>query len=153
MNSLTPKVERRGDVMILTLTGDKAPAGDGWLCGQLLGRAGWPGEGHLLVDFSFVDRLSSEDLGAIVGLHKTLQTSGGRLTLFNLSHRVYEVFTLTRLHTVLAICREPAPDVPVERSQRQGPAREAPGGRGHPLRPPDDPWGKQHDPIEGAIRC
>jgi anti-anti-sigma factor len=107
MSSLNPKVERRADVMILTLTGCTACNGDGWICMQLLGRTGGLGECHLLLDFSNVDRISSEDLGALVGLHKTMHATGGRLTLFNLSHQVYEVFTVTRLQTFLAICREP----------------------------------------------
>jgi anti-anti-sigma regulatory factor len=60
---------------------------------------------HLLLDFTNVDRINSEELGTLIGAHKAIVAAGGRLTLFNLNPDVYEVFTATRLHTLLGSCR------------------------------------------------
>ena len=35
-----------------------------------------------------------------------MQTTGGRMTLFNLNAELFEVFTVCRLQTFLNICRE-----------------------------------------------
>ena len=73
---------------------------------QLEGLTDELGECHLLLDFTNVDRINSEELGAIIRAHRNLVAAGGRLTLFNLSPDVYEVFTVAQLHTFLGICRE-----------------------------------------------
>ncbi len=100
-----PKVEQSGDVRVLTFTADAVR--DVWdvLARELEGRTDELGAGHLLLDFSNIAYLTSVELGTLVTLHKQLRATGGRLTLFNLNDRVYEIFTTTRLHTLLRICR------------------------------------------------
>jgi anti-anti-sigma regulatory factor len=39
----------------------------------------------------------------LIDLHKRMQRFGGRLTLSNLNAQVYEVFAVTRLHTLLTV--------------------------------------------------
>ena len=63
------------------------------------------GECHMLLDFTNVEYITSVELGTLVNLHKKMKASGGRLTLFNLNLDVFEVFTVTRLETLLQICR------------------------------------------------
>jgi anti-anti-sigma factor len=60
----------------------------------------------LLLDFTNVDCLNSSELGTLITLHKQIRDAGGRLTLFHLSDRVFELFAITRLDTLLGICRE-----------------------------------------------
>jgi anti-anti-sigma factor len=106
-----PKVERRGDVTIITMAGGKRDLDD-MVAAELDGRTDGPAGRHLLLDFANVRFISSVELGTLIGLHKKLAACGGRLTLFNVSERVYEVLFVTRLHTLLTICREepvPAP--------------------------------------------
>ena len=71
--------------------------------GELEGLTEEPRGCHLLLDFSKVEYINSDDLGVLINLHKRLKRFGGRLTLFNLNAQVYEVFTVTRLHTFLTI--------------------------------------------------
>jgi anti-anti-sigma factor len=106
MNESDPKVETSGNVTILTFTGKVFRAVANQLALELEGRTEGLGACHLLLDFSNVERINSEELGTLIGVFQRVKASGGRLTLFNLSPEVYEVFTVTRLHTLLGICRE-----------------------------------------------
>jgi anti-anti-sigma factor len=105
MNRLMPKVETSGPVTVLTFTGKTVGAFVSRISSELEGHVAAAGERHLLLDFTNVDRITSEDLGTLVRLHKAVAAAGGQLTLFNLCADVYEVFTVTRLHTLLGICR------------------------------------------------
>jgi CheY-like chemotaxis protein/anti-anti-sigma regulatory factor len=109
-----PKVERTGNVTIITLTGSQIRNIGNQIAADLEDRTEDLGECHLLLDFSNVERITSEELGTLISLHKRVRASGGRLTLFNLNAQIYEVFTTMHLHTLLAIGREqPPPDRPL----------------------------------------
>jgi anti-anti-sigma regulatory factor len=103
---LPPKVEQRGNVRVLTFTADGARDVENLVARDLEGRTGELGEGHLLLDFTNDEYLRHVELGRLVTLHKRMKACGGRLTLFNLNARVYEIFAATRLQTLLGICRE-----------------------------------------------
>lgn len=101
-----PKVERGGDVTIITFTADAVRDVEDVLARELGGlTAGLAGR-HLLLDFTNVDYLNSIELGTLITLHKKVEAIGGRLTLFNLSAQVLMMFTITRLDTLLTICTE-----------------------------------------------
>jgi anti-sigma B factor antagonist len=59
--------------------------------------------GRLLLDFGNVTYLSSSALGLLLRLRKALHARGGRLTLCHLAPQVYEVFEVTKLHTLFDI--------------------------------------------------
>jgi anti-anti-sigma factor len=101
-----PKMEQAGDVKILTFTAGQARDVENVIATELSNLTDGVGGGHLLLDFTNVDFITSVELGTLISLHKRLRESGGRLTLFNLNAQVFEVFTITQLHTLLAICRE-----------------------------------------------
>jgi anti-anti-sigma factor len=101
-----PKVEHGGDVIIITLTGGTIRDVENVIADELEALTGEPGAVHMLLDFANVEFICSVELGTLIGLHKKLRAAGGRLTLFNLSDDIYEVFTTTRLDTLLGICRE-----------------------------------------------
>ncbi len=105
-NHLPAKVEKSGNVKIITFTGDEVRDVENVLASELHGHMENLKECHLLLDFTHVEYLSSVELGTLITLHKKVKASGGRLTLFNLNAQVYEVFTVTRLQTYLGICRE-----------------------------------------------
>ena len=105
-----PKVEKSGDVTILTFTGIRTLHVDNIVAYELESRANKSVPCHLLLDFGNVEFITSVELGTLVALHTKMRACGGRLTLFNLSAQVYEVFTVTNLHKLLSICRrEPLP--------------------------------------------
>jgi anti-sigma B factor antagonist len=57
---------------------------------------------RLVLDFTGVNYLDSSGLGMIVGLSVSAKKSGCQLRCVNLSPRVKEIFTMTRLFEVLA---------------------------------------------------
>jgi anti-anti-sigma factor len=110
-----PKVEQSGNVRVITFAPDVVRDVENVIARELQGRTGGLGEGHLLLDFTNVEYITSVELGTLIRLHKQVRASGGRLTLFNLPADVYEVFTTTRLQTFMGICREdetPPPGAP-----------------------------------------
>jgi anti-anti-sigma factor len=102
---LPAKTERIGNVKIITFTAGQLRDVDNVIATELGGLTDELGECHLLLDFTNVDFITSVELGTLVSLHKKMKASGGRLTLFNLNLQVFEVFTVTRLETLLGICR------------------------------------------------
>jgi len=108
LNTLTrvsPKVEQAGNVKVITFTSGSVRDVDNVLARELEGLTESLGDCHLLLDFTNVEYLSSVELATLVMLHKKVKATGGRLTLFNLNADVFEVFTVTRLQTLLGICR------------------------------------------------
>jgi len=57
---------------------------------------------RLVLDFSDVNYLDSSGLGMIVGVYVSAKKARCQLKLINLSPRVKEIFTLTRLDEALA---------------------------------------------------
>lgn len=101
----SPKVERSGDVTIVTFTAESVRDVEDVIARELAVLAAEPGNRHLLLDFTNVTSLNSTELGTLVTLHKRFRAAGGRLTLFNLSPLILRLFTTTRLETLLSICR------------------------------------------------
>jgi anti-anti-sigma factor len=99
------KTERIGNVKIITFTAGQLRDVDNVIATELGCLTDELGECHLLLDFTNVDFITSVELGTLVSLHKKMKASGGRLTLFNLNLQVFEVFAVTRLETLLGICR------------------------------------------------
>jgi CheY-like chemotaxis protein/anti-anti-sigma regulatory factor len=105
-----PRVQRCGDVTVLTFAAHPTGAVGDRIATQLDCLTEGLGGGHLLLDFWRIDRINSEELGTLIRLQKTMNAAAGRLTLFNLRPSVLEVFTLTHLDRILAICRGHAPE-------------------------------------------
>ncbi|HEV3439455.1 MAG TPA: STAS domain-containing protein [Gemmata sp.] len=101
----SPKIEQGGNITILTFTDDMRD-GQNVLARELGDFSTESGDHHLLLNFINVKYLNSVELGTLINLHKRLQSAGGRLTLFNLNAQVFQIFTTTRLDTLLTICRE-----------------------------------------------
>jgi anti-anti-sigma factor len=57
----------------------------------------------LMVDFGNVDYLGSDALALLLRLRKELHAWGGRLALCRLGPQLYEVFEVTKLHTLFDI--------------------------------------------------
>ena len=103
MSHSMPNTQQRGDVRIAKLSGGKVRVWEDLTDGELEELPDESSGCDLLLDFSNVGYVNSDDLGAIINLHRRMKTVGGRLTLINLNAEVYEVFTATHLHTYLTI--------------------------------------------------
>jgi anti-sigma B factor antagonist len=102
----SPKVEQSGSVRIITFTGDKVRDVENVIARELKGNVAGLADGHLLLDFTNVEYITAVELGTLVSLHKRMNASGGRLTLFNLNRHVFEVFTVTHLNELIGLCKE-----------------------------------------------
>jgi carbon storage regulator len=63
--------------------------------------------GNLVLDFTNVRRINSDELGTLVGLHERLRSRGACLVLIRMDANVREVFAVTRLDRFLAITDGP----------------------------------------------
>jgi|GEM_PF-369495 len=100
-----PHVETDGDVTTVTLTANPVRVAENAIARQLDEVPAGPNQ-HVLVNFTNVDYLNGVELGTLIALHKRVRRAGGRLTLFNLATHLEELFTVTRLNTVLTVCQE-----------------------------------------------
>jgi anti-anti-sigma factor len=75
---------------------------------RLLSLLGELAQTHLSLDFGNVTFLSSIGLALLLRLHKCRAESGRRLAVLNLQPHVYELFSVTRLNTVLDVCPQEA---------------------------------------------
>lgn len=112
MPTTQPKVERSGDLTILTFTAHAIRNVESVIARELETLTAGAGGQHLLLDFTHVELLNSMELSTLIALHRRVEEAGGRLTLFNLRADVFRVFAITRLNTFLEICREGAPALP-----------------------------------------
>jgi anti-anti-sigma regulatory factor len=103
---LPPKVEQSGNVRVITFTTEEIRDVDNVIARELKGCTDGLGRSHLMLDFTNVKLLSTVELGTLLTLHKRIKASGGRLSLFNLNPRVYEVVTAAHVQARLEICRE-----------------------------------------------
>jgi len=101
-----PKVERSGNLTILTFTSDAFRDVENVVARELSGLKPEVEDYHLLLNFANVRTLNSLEIGTLISLHKQVRSIGGRLTLFNLDSQLLEIFTMCHLETVLTICRE-----------------------------------------------
>ena len=107
---LKPQLEVRGQVLILTFTDGKSRTAENVIATELAALPDDIGQTHLLLDFGKVTMINSLELGTLVSLHKKLRASGRRLTLFNLDSKIYEVFEVTRLNTLLQVLQRKPQD-------------------------------------------
>ena len=76
---------------------------------ELAGLADTLGKGELHLDFSEVQYLSTVVMAKLLGLHKRVTKEGGRFVLTNLA-ALYELFSVTRLDTLMEVHREAPTD-------------------------------------------
>jgi anti-anti-sigma regulatory factor len=101
---LRPTVGHEGGTTVVTFADAGAWAGENDIARQLLAAfTGALGRRRLLLDFSRVGHITSEELGTLVAVHKGLAASGGRLVLIHVRPQGYEAFATAQLHRLLEI--------------------------------------------------
>jgi anti-anti-sigma factor len=100
-----PKVEQSEDVRIITFRPDGTRDAQNMLAVDLEVCTDGSCGCHLMLDFTHVEVLGSAELDTLVVLYKRVRACGGRLNLFNLDAKIYEVFEAANLQKLLGICR------------------------------------------------
>ena len=106
MSPSSPKVERSSNLTILTFTAHAIRDVESVIARELGTLTADARDQHLLLDFTHVEYLNSMELSTLITLYKQVRAAGGRLTVFNLRARMFKLFSMTRLDTLLEICRE-----------------------------------------------
>jgi len=91
-----------GDVAVLRVTGDITlrKSGDTRLNEVVRAVAG-RGHTRVLLDLAGVSYVDSAGLGELLKSHGTMKNHGGSLGIFNVTRRLLELMTMTRLTTLL----------------------------------------------------
>jgi anti-anti-sigma factor len=100
-----PKVERSRGVTTITLAEGPFSGSGNRIAQQPQGLTDQTGRGALVLDFRNVESLNSSEIATLIGLHRKVTASGGRLTLCNVPPHLYEVFERTRLDRWLDVRR------------------------------------------------
>jgi anti-anti-sigma factor len=109
LQGFQPTVEHEAGTTIVALTDAEAWVGENAIARQLLAAFTQElGGRRLLLDFSRVGHINSEELGTLVAVHKSVAASGGQVVLTHVRPQVYEVFARARLHRLLEIHEEGA---------------------------------------------
>lgn len=103
MDRLSIDQRRVGDVIILDLAGKVTIGTTNRQLQDALRRLVAEGERSVVLDLSQVTYVDSTGLGEIVAGYSTLRRGGGRLALVNVSDRVMDLMTVTKLYTVFDI--------------------------------------------------
>jgi anti-anti-sigma factor len=99
-----PAVGHEDGTTVVAFAETEAWAGENAIARQLLTAfTGALGRRRLLLDFSRVGHINSEELGTLVAVHKGLAASGGQVVLTHVRPQVYEVFARAQLHRLLEI--------------------------------------------------
>jgi anti-anti-sigma factor len=99
-------VEHLGDVTVVRFPGGALRLDDAHVpavAQQLFRLVDEAGRCKLILNFHNVTFLATTGLGLLITLCKKLQAVGGRCILCNVDPRVYQVFEVTRLKTILEI--------------------------------------------------
>ena len=100
-----PRIETDGEVTTVTLNANPVRVAEDTIARQLEEVPTVPNQ-QVLVNFTNVDYLNGVELGTLIALHKRVRRAGGKLTLFNLANHLHEMFTVTRLDTLLTVCQK-----------------------------------------------
>jgi anti-anti-sigma factor len=102
-----PTVGHEGGATVVAFAETEAWAGENAIARQLLAAFTEAlGRRRLLLDFSRVGHINSDELGTLVAVHKGLAASGGQVVLTHVRPQVYDVFATTHLDRLLEIHRE-----------------------------------------------
>ena len=103
MSSLTLNKRQVDGAVIVDLDGKIALGESNTELHQSLRQLVAEGKKHVVLNMQKVTGIDSSGLGSIVAGYSTLQNAGGSLKLLNLSDRVTDLMTITKLYTVFDI--------------------------------------------------
>lgn len=103
MSGLSIRNRRVGGVTIMDLTGKIVIGESNRALHAALRDAAESNRRDVIVNLGSVSAIDSSGLGELVAGFASLEKSGGSMKLLNLSDRINELMTITKLHTVFDI--------------------------------------------------
>ena len=108
MARLNISERRLGDVTILDLSGDITFGEGNLLLRAAIRRPLGEGRKKIFLNFAEVGYLDSSGVGELVSGYTAIGREGGRLKLFNLPPRIYQLLAITKLLTVFDVSENEA---------------------------------------------
>lgn len=103
MDSLTITQRRAGDVVVLDLSGKITIGGTNQQLRDSIRRLVAENEKRVVLNLASADYIDSSGLGEMVAAYSSLKKSDGRLNLVNVSDKIMDLMTITKLYTVFDI--------------------------------------------------
>jgi anti-sigma B factor antagonist len=103
MSSLTINNRQVNGVTVVDVQGKIALGESNTQLHQSLKQLVADGKKNVVLNMANVNGIDSSGLGSIVAGYSTLQSAGGSLKLLNLSDRIADIMTITKLYTVFDI--------------------------------------------------
>lgn len=103
MSDLSINARETGEVSVLDLSGDIALGQTSADLRDKLKALLADGKRRIVLNLADVRRIDSSGLGTLVAGFTSVEREGGALKLANLSDRVIELITITKLHTVFDV--------------------------------------------------
>jgi anti-sigma B factor antagonist len=96
------QIEERtvGSVKVLDVKGQITLSDGGTLLKDKINSVVSQGSKHILINLGGVSYVDSSGLGELVGAYTTVTRAGGRLKLENMTKKMYDLMTITKLLTV-----------------------------------------------------
>ena len=108
MSGLNITKRRVGGVVILDLDGKIALGETNRSLHEALRELGESNQKNVMVNLAKVTAIDSSGLGELVAGYASLERSGGKMKLLNLSPRITELMTITKLFTVFDVFEDEA---------------------------------------------
>ena len=90
----------QGDVVVISLSGQLMGGPDAEAVRQLIRENLDAGHKKIVIDIGDVSWVNSTGLGILIASHVTVSNAGGSVKLSRVSHRISQIFMVTKLHTV-----------------------------------------------------
>ena len=103
MSELNIKERRIGDVTVLDMDGNVRIGGSNIALEKAIKGLIAEGRNQVLLNLARVAYIDSSGLGELVSAHVALSKKGGRIKLLNLTTRLNELMTITKLSTVFDV--------------------------------------------------
>jgi len=96
------QIEERtvGSVKVLDVKGQITLSDGGTMLKDKINSVVSQGSKHILINLGDVSYVDSSGLGELVGAYTTVTRAGGRLKLENMTKKMYDLMTITKLLTV-----------------------------------------------------
>ncbi|MFH1144552.1 MAG: STAS domain-containing protein [Candidatus Eisenbacteria bacterium] len=89
-----------GEAVVISLSGQLMGGPDAEAVRQLIRENLETGRKKIVIDIGEVSWVNSTGLGILIASHVTVSNAGGSLKLSRVSHRISQIFIVTKLHTV-----------------------------------------------------
>src|SRR5438046_1980076 len=103
MSNLNIQERRIGDITVLDMDGNIRIGGSNVALKKAISSLVTEGRNQIVLNLARVAYIDSSGLGELISGHVTLNNKGGQIKLLNLTQRLQELMTITKLLTIFEV--------------------------------------------------